>query len=369
MRCSATVAPLRGAAGACEWGARPLGSWVGTAFKHTKIRRVPTPGEAGSWIPGGAVGVPFTMPCASVHLLLAGRVLDEWTRAPSTAPLPTGSGEFRRAFLSGALAPDAGFVPGTDRALSELAHYVRPGDLARAILGHAQTLEERAFALGWATHVLADVELHPLVGRAVGDRLFGDRERRVNTADDEATHVSLEVGLDLQVLDAEGPNLPEAPAVGWVQGAGEARLLLAALGSTYGLSWRPAPVVADQRRSAWMMRLWPRALRVVAHGGDGAPGGGRGSEGALSRLLSLARGRATPKTAARGFLAPERPPAWVMESFWKGAEGFPVRFQEAVESGLATLGNRNLETGVEQPRGSGHPATDRAWARLGPVRG
>ncbi len=309
------------------------------------------------------------MPCASVHLLLAGRVLDAWTRAPSTAPFRVGTSEIRRAFLSGALAPDAGFVPGTDRGLSELAHYVRPGDLARAILGHARTQEERAFALGWATHVLADVELHPLVGRAVGERRFGDRNHRVNTADDEATHMSLEVGLDLCVLHAEGSRLPEAPAGGWVQGAGEARLLLAALQTTYGLSWRPEPVVADQRRSSWMMRLWPRALRVVAHGGSGAAGWGTTGEGhgLLAHLLELVRARSAPGTAARGFLAPECPPPWVLERFWAGVEGFSARFQEAVESGLATLGNRNLETGVEQPRGSGHPATDRAWARLGPT--
>lgn len=299
------------------------------------------------------------MPCANVHLMLAGRVLEAWERTPSSSPVPVTAAPVRAAFLSGALAPDAGFVPGTRRQMSELAHYVLPGDLARRLLALASSDEERAFALGWATHVLADVELHPLVGCAVGERLFGDRDRRVNTADDVGTHVSIEVGLDVAVMDAEGSALPRAPARAWID-ASSAQYLARSLESTYELPWHSARLLRDQQRAAWQMRCWPTALGLVRPAGQG---------GIAARLLGMASSSAPPGSAARGFLAPEPPATWLLDGVMERAAGFAGRFQSGLEDGLASLGNRNLETGAENPLGSGHPATDRAWEGLLSARG
>jgi hypothetical protein len=319
------------------------------------------------------------MPCANVHLMLAGRVLDRWTAAPSTAPVPHRDPEVRAAFLAGALAPDAGFVPGTDRTVSELAHYVRPGDLTRNLLEVAAGPVEQAFALGWATHVMGDVALHPLVGRAVGERLFGDRDRRVNTADDEETHVSIEVGLDLAVGDAEGPGLPAPPDRRWDAGAGTGHLVRA-LEATYGGSWSRTRLHRDQAQGAFFMRRWGLTLAVVRKGWPGRPeeepahleaasGGAQApaaAPGALARLLRLGRRLVPEASAPRGLLAPSTPPTWLVHQVLEEAETFAARFEEAAHHGLLILGNRSLETGEEQPRGSGHPATDRAWMHLDP---
>jgi hypothetical protein len=291
--------------------------------------------------------------------MLAGRVLEAWERAPSTSPIPIGEPAVRAAFLTGALAPDAGFVPGTKRRMSEFAHYVAPGDLTRALLAEAATPEERAFALGWATHVLGDVELHPLVGRAVGEHLFGDRSVRVNAADDVATHVSLEVGLDLAVGEAEGAALPEAPARTWVT-APSARYLARALELTYEVGWQPRLLLRDQVRSGRMMRWWPTALGLVKRANDG---------GVVARLLGCARALAPEGSAHRGFFRPGRPVGWLLDEVQERAAGFADRFQRGMDDGMAMLGNRNLETGEENPPGSGHPATDRAWADLEAARG
>jgi len=307
--------------------------------------------------PSFGVGTP--MPCANVHLMLAGRVLEAWERTPSASPIPVAEAPVRAAFLSGALAPDAGFVPGVGRQMSELAHYVLPGDLCRRLLALASTDEERAFALGWATHVLADVELHPLVGRAVGERLFGDRDRRVNTADDVGTHVSIEVGLDVAVMDAEGAALPVAPSRAWIDGS-SARYLARSLEATYELPWQPARLLRDQQRAAWQLRYWPTALGLVRRSGEG---------GLVARLLGMASSAAPPKSAPRGFFAPESPAPWLVDEVMERGAGFADRFQVGLEDGMESLGNRNLETGAENPRGSGHPATDRAWEGLLSARG
>jgi hypothetical protein len=291
--------------------------------------------------------------------MLAGRVLRAWEAAPSTAAISVRDPEQRAAFLAGALAPDAGFVPGTYRLPSELAHYVAPGDLARTLLVRAHRDPERAFALGWATHVLGDVELHPVVGRAVGERLHGDRARRVDALADVATHVSLEVALDLEVLEAEGRALPAAPRRAWSAEAGGASFLAGALGATYGLGISAERIGRDQRRSAWFMRRWPWTLAVVRRGREG---------GRLARLMGLARERAAPRSAARGLLHPTRPPGWAVDEIMGGAAGFASRFQDAMEGEFVTLGNRNLETGEETPQGAGHAATDAAWEALERMR-
>lgn len=298
------------------------------------------------------------MPCANVHLYLAGRVLDRWEASPSTAPVPLGDTEVRAAFLAGSLAPDAGFVPGTERRVSELAHYVRPGDLTRNLVRTAGTPVDQAFALGWATHVLGDVEVHPRVGCAVGERLFGDANRRVNTADDVETHVSIEVGLDLAVADAAGPRLPSPPDRRWDAGVAT-RHLERALALTYGGVWPRSRLHRDQAQGAFFMRQWSTTLAVVRKAwGEEARGG------SLGRLLRWSRRFAPEASAPRGLLAPSFPPSWLVDEVMEGAEGFADRFEALLTRELKPLGNRNLETGVEQPRGSGHPATDAAWKHL-----
>jgi hypothetical protein len=193
----------------------------------------------------------------------------------------------------------------------------------------------------------------------VGERLFGDRDLRVDAAEDVATHVSIEVGLDVAVMDAEGAALPRAPARAWID-LSAARYLARSLESTYELPWQPARLLRDQHRAGWQIRYWPTALGLVRRSGEG---------GLVARLLGLASSAAPPKSAPRGFFAPETPARWLVDEVMERGAGFADRFQTGLEDGMASLGNRNLETGAENPLGSGHPATDRAWEGLLSARG
>lgn len=284
------------------------------------------------------------MPCATIHLMLAKRVLEDWEASTSPAPVPVGFPEVRQAFLHGALAPDIGFIPGTDRFLSELAHYHSPADLSRALLRRARGVVDEAFAWGWATHVLGDVEIHPVVGRAVGEVLHGDRERRVDAADDVSAHVSVEVGLDMMFL-ASVPAIPRPPSALHAGGSG-LELLRSAIHDVYGLHWHPGQLMRDHRQAVRLTRWWPWALRTP---------------GLAPPLLA---GRAPRGSAARGFLMPLRSPAWVVRKVSEVVDGFAERFREVVESGMRTLENRNLETGGMAGSGLGHSASDAVERRL-----
>lgn len=302
------------------------------------------------------------MPCAMVHMAVADRVLEEWRADPRQAPVSPGREGVVEAFLHGALAPDMGFIPGTHRLVSEAAHYLRPGDLARRLLQGAGTVQEEAFAWGWASHLLADVTIHPLVGRAVGERLYGDRDRRVDAMEHEAAHVSLEVGLDVAIARLH-PTLPVPPARGFFPLHGRVRFLQEALIQTYDVRWEASRLTQHHLQAVRMTRWWPGALRALPlhPPGGGDPAGRRG------RLAGLAH-RAVGPVALTGFLGPEAPRPWFLEAVMEQVDTFPERFRSMVDSGLAQVGNPNLETGRPTPVGTGHPATDEAARKLAHAR-
>jgi len=311
------------------------------------------------------------MPCATVHLLLAGRVLQDWTATPAIAPVPVGRPEVRDAFLHGALAPDVGFMPGADRFVSELAHYAAPADLARALFERAGNPEDEAFAWGWATHVLGDVAIHPLVGRGVGEYLHGDRSVRIDAAEDVEAHVSLEVGLDIHCLHSD-PRIPAPPRSPRLDSARIAHLA-EALTRVYGLTWDRAEMLRQHRQAVRWTRLWPGVLRFVASGRAEFPVSGGSGMRTGPRALGLGGGqvlRRLPRrgTPARGLLHPRRPPDWLLEEVDEVAARFPERFRTLVRGGLGTLENRNLETGDLAGWGRGHPASDRVARRLASAR-
>jgi hypothetical protein len=116
------------------------------------------------------------MPGITLHFVLASRVLQRWSAAPGTAPFDLDDPVARNAFYHGAVGPDIGYLPGGHRILSELAHQVSTGKLTGRLIQSARTPSERAFAWGWLTHVLADREIHPLIGRGVGELVHGCRD-------------------------------------------------------------------------------------------------------------------------------------------------------------------------------------------------
>lgn len=293
------------------------------------------------------------MPCAVTHLALADRLLAAWCLTPNQAPIRAGDPAVRRAFLHGSLAPDMGFLPGVERFVSELAHYHDPAELPRTLLRLADSPEAEAFAWGWAAHVIADVKIHPLVGRAVGERLFGDRERRVNAVEDLAAHVGTEVGLDLALLEAL-PTVSLPPRQAHFD-ADRIRHFVDALGSAYGLAWSRARLLRDHHRSVGIHRLWPSFLRWV-------------DQGPTLALPRIATRLIPPTSPAFGLARPLRPPEWLLRSVLRLVEGFPQVFAEETGPGMSALENRNLETGEPSGPGRGHPPSDEVVRRLDAVR-
>jgi hypothetical protein len=94
----------------------------------------------------------------------------------------------------GAVAPDAGYYPGADVRLSITSHQNKPWDMAQAMLHFSQTPGQKAFSLGWLSHILADWRGHrevviPAVGR--------------DSARSPLEHQRLEWGIDCRMLSAE----------------------------------------------------------------------------------------------------------------------------------------------------------------------
>lgn len=305
------------------------------------------------------------MPCATIHLLTAGRALEE---IPSgSLPFPTDDPECRSAFLHGALAPDMGFIPGTERFVSELSHYVRTGDLARTLLRHAGDLKEAAFAWGWVTHLVTDLELHPRVGHAVGERATGDRSVRMNAAEDLPAHVGTEVGLDLHFLTRDR-SIPRPPARAAFDPV-SIEYLAGALEETYGIPFHRARLLETHSKAVRMTARWPRALQVLEWGRGVAGEAARGLRGWLGRTAAGTGARLVrPGGAAEGFFRPLRPPAWLVSDVESLARDFPGRMAALAAGGMDSLLNHNLETGAPEGAPVPHPDAERTARRLNRLR-
>lgn len=307
------------------------------------------------------------MPCSGVHLLTAGRALTAATRGGPALPFPVSDPASRAAFLHGALGPDMGFVPGADRFVSEVSHYVQSVDLARTLVRRARSATEAGFAWGWVTHVLTDLVLHPQVGRACGERLRGDRDLRLNAAEHLPSHVGLEVGLDLRVLSGD-PGIPAPPRAD----AFDRRTigyLVESLEEVYGIRWSAPHLLATHRRSVVMNVRWPRALKVLEWGREIAGGGQNRIQGLVGRAAAgLGSRLARPEGAARGFFHPIRPPEWLLSEVGRLADDFPDRLSLLTGGGLDTLPNHNLETGAPDAAPVPHPDAERTALRVAKLR-
>ncbi len=290
------------------------------------------------------------MPCATVHLLVARETLKVWEGA-KTRPFELTSGT-RAAFIHGSLAPDVGFIPGVDRFVSELAHYHRPADLCRALLNLSATEEDVAFSWGWLAHVLGDVALHPMVGRAVGEQVHGDRSRRMNAAEHLPAHVAMEVGLDI-VLLTRHDDIPPPPTSPYFD-ADSIGLMRAGLEQAYGLQWSNEQLLHDHRTAVSRTRPWPLALRTLRGLSKGWRRPMVAPIGAVA--LSPLRWLSGSQSAISGFLQPRRPPDWLVGSIERGAVRLSQALEQLNRTGLDQLENRNLETGEIQPEsGDLHP--------------
>ncbi|MCA9737128.1 MAG: zinc dependent phospholipase C family protein [Gemmatimonadetes bacterium] len=294
------------------------------------------------------------MPSLTLHLVFADLALS----AAQEASEPTLRGiasapELRSAFRQGAWGPDLGYFPGGERFLSDLAHCVHTGSLNRALYRQAQSERERAFALGWLTHVLADRLVHPAVGRACGELLYGAPDVFVDGGTEPVAHVRVETGLDAWFAVRNPPQT--APSCRF--GAPSLRFLARAYQGTYGIRPGVRPV---QRSYGAIVRSACTGLRLIRWLGrvsvpDG-PAAGRPAPG--PRLFPM----------ASAFLTPVLPSPWLVDAVQDAFARFPALFLAHAANGLEELDDANLETGEPESQVRDHPNTAVTLRRLREMR-
>jgi hypothetical protein len=284
------------------------------------------------------------MPGHALHLRLAREVLGRW-------PFPNDSEPFRRevpacqvAFLTGSNAPDMGYYPGGDPILSDLAHYVRSADLARNLVGLAQTEAERAFAWGWGTHLLGDVWIHPLINRRAGQLSKGFRGGASTYGDDPVAHIRVETGLDGFLLVRDGLTIEPAERPGPDDSIGQ--FLAVAYRQTYGFS----PVLSRVLRGLRAIRDFaPWVLTLARITGarflGRPPGAGTGLHRLLLACVAAGTAALCPRSALYGLTHPLKPPAWLVKETTEVVATFTQRFRGLSVSGFTDLPNYNLDTG------------------------
>jgi hypothetical protein len=284
------------------------------------------------------------MPSVTVHLRLAERVLDHWRTRPHGAPFSPGDPDAVSAFRQGAFGPDMGYVPGGHRALSDLAHCYRTGDLCRHLIRAAHTPLERAFAQGWLTHVLADALIHPLVGCVTGELTRGSPAIFVDADRDMITHVRIEAGLDA-VFAARHPELQGLVGPPALRHSSSLDFVVEAYRAVYGVAparahFRRAHRITARRAAQgmalaqWTARLLPEPARAPVRAGEPRTG-------PLARFRSVVGGR----SVALGYLFPILPPLWFLDSVHGVERDFVELFLAEHASDARGLPNLNLDTG------------------------
>lgn len=119
----------------------------------------------------------------------------------------------------GAIVDDLGYYPKGNHLFSDLAHYVRSGDLIEAMLKESRDSNEFAFALGMLAHYSGDSFGHPAVNETVGIE-FPKLRRRfgpvVTYEDNPSAHLRVEYSFDIvQIGKYRFPSTAYADFVGF----------------------------------------------------------------------------------------------------------------------------------------------------------
>jgi hypothetical protein len=227
------------------------------------------------------------------------------------------------------------------------------------------------------SHVLADLTIHPLIGcarapiaDAMGRELVHGSARRFVEGDRSPhLHGRVEAGLDA-VFAARYPALRATPlepvldrdSIGFVRGAYRA---------TYAVELEPLPLLqahrSAARRATQGLKLAAWTARRLRRGRSVRTGQG---EGRLRRRIANS-------SLVLSYLLPVAPASWLLASVRTVAQTFPQLMTECWRggctrcgcngSGLAELGNHNLDTGRLEELDEGHGAYRRArrWLLAG----
>jgi hypothetical protein len=300
------------------------------------------------------------MPGVALHFVVAERTLESIRDSGGERPFDLDDPAPLNAYFHGAVGPDLGYFPGGWRVLSDLSHCVRTGALARALIRGARTELERAFALGWLTHVLADREIHPWIGRGVGEHLTGDRDRFVDGSSRPLEHLRVEMGVDAWFA-ARHPTVRARrlqPAFDEV-GIG---FLVGAYARTYGVAIPAERFLTSHRATAARASQGLATIGVV---------GALVEDCGYSQLLPGVRWvlqRAYEAAPLRGvslaYLNPVKPSEWLLDAICSVVDAHAPRCAGVAATGGATLGDYNLDTGRLSVVETDHPGTERALDAL-----
>jgi hypothetical protein len=100
----------------------------------------------------------------------------------------------------GAVIQDLGYYPFGSKQFSDLAHYVRSGDLVQEMLLESRDANEYAFAMGALAHYVSDIAGHPAVNLSVAidyPKLRAKFGNSVNYAQNNTAHIRTEFGFDM----------------------------------------------------------------------------------------------------------------------------------------------------------------------------
>lgn len=282
------------------------------------------------------------MPHVAVHIDLAGHVLREWDAHPGSAPVDPRAPGVRNAFMAGSIAPDAGFNPGADRLISELAHRVRTVRWPAAVLHRATSDAERAFAWGWLAHVLTDATLHPDVNRAAAEML-GRQEVRADAAQ-RWGHARAELALDIRA-HARNPELARARLRPVFDRAAAPRLQ-AAFEEVYGPGLTGRAFIRAYRITALTQGAQLFAGRLHARAGRGVTIADRAAGAAVGIVSGIGRRVLPVRHVVRAYVDRDPPPSWLIRRFDAFPDELIERLARAVAAGgIATVPDLDLGTG------------------------
>ena len=97
----------------------------------------------------------------------------------------------------GAVIQDLGYYPFGSKQFSDLAHYVRSGDMVQEMLLESQDANEYAFAMGALAHYVSDFAGHPAVNLSVAIDYPKLRAKFGNSAQNDTAHIRTEFGFDM----------------------------------------------------------------------------------------------------------------------------------------------------------------------------
>jgi len=165
---------------------------------------------------------------------------------------------YEKALILGALGPDIGLFPGGLPLLSNLAHYHKTGSLTMALLSHATSGAEKAFAIGWLSHYFVDTLTHPLINEGAGELLHGKRALQVNYEDSPHDHKRVELGIDGFLFYHFGLPPFECPTTS------SAQLNLQLLQRAYATTYNFTPTIKEVETSFSSTKRYSELLAKIS---------------------------------------------------------------------------------------------------------